>query len=436
MDHPRTIPMTDLIRRIVDPAELESLLRDGVGYVFSPVSRTVHVAGCGRVGSGASPSEPKIFAADDDSALAYQASRLRDYPNAQPFKPARCCQTAIDARLCEVPPHAAPFVATDEPTTAARAGLTADRPSGKADADLAVSPEGEWCLRDPGAGDAAVELWTTRRLPFTTDQTAGQKEMVGRVASAIRALRTSAPGKRLSGLFTSDDRASRQPDAENITFYNFGDEPFRSIPPTLSFERSYATAPEPPIRLRQLPRYYHRWAIEPARAPWATWAVGEPIAEWTDIDLPATSTDDLGIRAWLAVRTSPAFVNVFASLSGHDAYAVWVTWAVADPGRVRLASAVKGLVDGPVAALQRADDLPDAVIDRMLRRRWPVVMTRERLLGLVRAHEPSTVLPRAPFNRNGLEPCDENCVAGQVDVTRADDGRDTVHGLIVRVAVR
>lgn len=112
-----------------------------------------------------------------------------------------------------------------------------------------------------------------------------------------------------------------------------------------------------------MPRYYHRWAIEPADAPWTSWAqVGEPIAEWTDIDLPVASTDDLGLRAWLAVRNRPAFVNVAASLGGDEPYAVVVTWAVADPRRVRLASAVKGLVDGPVAALQRADDLPDAVI--------------------------------------------------------------------------
>lgn len=221
--------MTDRIRRIVDPAQLQSLLRDGVGYVFTPVNHTVHVAGCRRAGRGASRSEPKFFAADDDSGLIYQERRLRDYPNAQPFRPARCCQTAIDARLCEVPTHAEPSMA-DEPTTATPARLTADRPSGKADGDPAVSPEGEWCLRGPGAEDAAVELWTIRRLPFTTDQTAGQKEMVGRVALAIRALPTSAPGKRVSGLFTSDDRASRQPEAENITFYNFGEEPFRGIP--------------------------------------------------------------------------------------------------------------------------------------------------------------------------------------------------------------
>lgn len=95
--------MADRIRRIVDPAELASVLRHGVGYVFSPVNRTVHVAGCGRVGRGASPSEPKIFAADDESALAYQARRLGDY---QPFRPARCCRAAIDERLSGLYPRA------------------------------------------------------------------------------------------------------------------------------------------------------------------------------------------------------------------------------------------------------------------------------------------------------------------------------------------
>jgi hypothetical protein len=88
---------------------------------------------------------------------------------------------------------------------------------------------------------------------------------------------------------------------------------------------------------------------------------------------------------------------------------------------------VKGIVDGSVAALQRADSLDEATIKRLLRRGWARPMTAARLGELVAAMPPEPVFPRAPFNRNGLDPCDEGCVAGILRLTRGDTLSMTGH---------
>jgi hypothetical protein len=270
------------------------------------------------------------------------------------------------------------------------------------------------------------------------DRDSEQKGMVRRVTSAVQALGAGTSEQRISGLFISDDYSGNQPDAENITFYYFGDAPFRFVPPTLAVERSYAVPPPSPKAFQRLPRYYHRWWFERADAPWTTWsAIGEPVAEWMDVSLQVpASIDDLGLHAWLAVRDASDRVTVRESLGENDLYGVVARWAVPEREEVNVAKAVKGLVDGPVAALQRADDLPEPVIDRLLRRRWPLPMPRARLLSLVRAHVPPRVFPGPPFNLNGLNPYDKRCVAGRVEIRRSVDASATMRGRFVRVALR
>jgi hypothetical protein len=262
--------------------------------------------------------------------------------------------------------------------------------------------------------------------------------MVRRVTAAVQALGVGTSDQRISGLFISDDNSGNQPDAENITFYYFGEAPFRSVPPTLSFERSYAAPPPAPKPLHGLARYYHRWWFESADSPWTTWsAIGDPVAEWTDVSLQVpTHMDDLGLHAWLAVRDAPDRVTVRESLGKDECYGVVVRWAVPDPQDVNVAKAVKGLVDGPVAALQRADYLPHPVTERLLLRRWPLPMPRARLLSLVRAHVPTRVFNGAPFNLNGLNPYDKRCVAGRVEIGRSADTSATLRGRVVRVTLR
>src|SRR5215210_2754197 len=184
--------MADSWRRITDPVELAAVHAGGVGFVFSPFNRTVHRAGCPGAGTGASRAQPKVFAPDEQGAEAYQRARLRDH-RTQPFDVPACCAAAIGRGLV-VGADDATGPAT--PTPAARATASEE--------GAVVPPDRDWALR---ASDRAVELWTTRRLPFTTDQSAAQREMVRHVARAVAALGAGADAdaERLSGLFVSDD---------------------------------------------------------------------------------------------------------------------------------------------------------------------------------------------------------------------------------------
>src|SRR5271155_5698171 len=95
-----------------------------------------------------------------------------------------------------------------------------------------------------------------------------------------------------------------------------------------------------------------------------------------------------------------------------DRYGIDVTLAAPHGKTLSIVKAVKGLVDGPLAGLQRADHLEPDIVTRLLGRHWGRPIDESTLLGLVSPAAPGPLLPRGPFNKNGLDPCDEFCVAG------------------------
>jgi hypothetical protein len=272
-----------------------------------------------------------------------------------------------------------------------------------------------------------VRLWTTRRLPFTTHQSDEQRHMVARVVPRLAHLK-GEPGERLEAIFMSGDRLGGQPDAENITLYNFGTAGFRFAPAAISFERSFDPPPPPPEDLDGDARFYHRWAIVRDQRPLSTWQVADPVARWDDV--PLLWRGNFGIDTWLSLREQPERTHVDGEIPAREPFGIVVDLTA--PPRIRLTpELLKGVVDGGVAAFQRADELDNPVIARLLRRGWARPMTADRLIDLATAAEPKPVFPRPPFNRNGLDPCDESCVAGLVRL-RPGDGL-TMTGYLARV---
>jgi len=253
--------------------------------------------------------------------------------------------------------------------------------------------------------------------------------MVKEIAPLVGSLRCGT-GESLHGVFISNETASKQPDAENIAFYNFGPAPFAGADSVIAFERSYGAAPEPPQPLNGPAPYYHRWSVLPEDAPFETWIEGEVVASWQDVPLDVEG--DPGLAAWRALREHPERVIVDAGLSASDRYGIDVTLST-PPGRApSIVKAVKGLVDGPLAGLQRADDLEPDIVLKLLARRWGRPIDEPTLVRLVTAIAPATLLPRAPFNRNGLDPCDELCVAG-IARTTSVDAPPVLNGRVFRV---
>jgi hypothetical protein len=296
---------------------------------------------------------------------------------------------------------------------------------------MEVGPDADWVVDGPAPDDPTVRLWTTRRLPFATDQSEAQKAMVARVMPRLARLQ-GGEDERLEAVFISEAAAGRQPDTENITLYNFGSAGFRNAPAgAVSFERGFAAAPAPPALLDGDARFHHEWSLVGAQAPPRLWAAIEPVATWSDV--PLLLRGDIGIDSWLALREHPELIEVSTELDPGEHFLIAIDIAVPRTVRLSAVHLVKGIVDGSVAALQRADGLDEAIVKRLLRRGWARPMTAERLTELATAIPPEPVFPRAPFNRNGLDPCDEGCVAGILRLTKGDGPGLVMTGHVARV---
>ena len=293
---------------------------------------------------------------------------------------------------------------------------------------MEVGPDADWVVDGPAPDDPAVRLWTTRRLPFSSDQSESQKAMVARVMPRLARLQ-GGDGERLEAVFISESAAGRQPDTENITLYNFGSAGFRNAPDAVSFERCFGEPPPPPALLEGDARFHHEWSLVGAHAPPRLWSVIEPVASWDTV--PLLLRGDIGIDSWLALREHPELIDVNTELDPGEHFLIVIDITVPKAVKLSAVHLLRGLVDGSVAALQRADDLDDATVKRLLRRGWARPMTAGRLTELVTANPPAPVFPRAPFNRNGLDPCDEGCVAGILRLTPGD--ALTMTGYVARV---
>ena len=141
---------------------------------------------------------------------------------------------------------------------------------------LQLDPNHQWAFVSSAPGEPRVQLWTAWRMPFETDQSEEQRRLVALIAPHLRTL-SCGPGQQLHGRFVHEDRNGRQPDAENVTFYNWrrgdGQCPFSGR--SLSFERSYS--PPPPAPVQNHLRFFTEWSVRAAGSDIGGWvATGPP----------------------------------------------------------------------------------------------------------------------------------------------------------------
>lgn len=278
-----------------------------------------------------------------------------------------------------------------------------------------------YVLRAQEDRTGSVALWTQRRLPFDTDQTPEQKAMVRAVADVV-ARWNLGPSDEVHGLFASGNRAKPQPDAENITFYNWrggGRSPF-SGPATLRFERSYSPPPPPTGSESTQYPYFHEWSL--GREGWTSWEVDGVLAEWDKVPVDVAFGDDAGRHVWRGLVEKPEAVRIDASGLFAGMFAIEVIVTVAGGTRGSAVDALKGGVDGSIAAFQRLSPSTPRAEDILRKHaawaRWRRPMPAERFARLAGAGVGQALFSGSPFNLNGLNPCDDRCVAGTVQVRR------------------
>ena len=110
------------------------------------------------------------------------------------------------------------------------------------------------------------------------------------------------PEELIRGVFISDEVRSRQPDAENITFYNFDERSFELAPQQLRFERVYSPPPPCPTAMSKPPRNHHLWEPASSDNGFGGWQLEQALAEWNYVTAPVVSGDSAGWDVWLAMR--------------------------------------------------------------------------------------------------------------------------------------
>lgn len=197
-------------------------------------------------------------------------------------------------------------------------------------------------VRRPSTG--VVEAWSQIRLPFepTGDslrfRTALREGLSGLVA-------TGREGLRAEFASSSQDFV----DAENVLFYNVGAASFAPADRfLLVFERSGAV-PSPPNGSVVGP-HFHRYEVA-ADPTWRHWAEDEAVVHFGPTSIRALSSLTPMAGIWHAVRRGP----VGESRATSGSFQLGLTVEISAPREVHLASVMKPLIDGVIAAFHAHD---------------------------------------------------------------------------------
>lgn len=171
-----------------------------------------------------------------------------------------------------------------------------------------------------------------------------------RFRTALREALSSLVATQREGLRAEFASISRDfVDAENVLFYNVGAASFaRADRFVLAFERS-GVVPLPPNGSAVGP-HFHRYEVD-ADPAWRRWAEAETVVDFGPTSIPALSSLIPMAKIWHAVRSGP----VGQSGGGSGNYQLGLTVDIAAPREVHLASVMKPLIDGVVAAFHDHD---------------------------------------------------------------------------------
>ncbi len=294
---------------------------------------------------------------------------------------------------------------------------------------LQLDPNHQWAFVSSAPGEPRVQLWTAWRMPFETDQSEEQRRLVALIAPHLRTL-SCGPGQQLHGRFVHEDRNGRQPDAENVTFYNWrrgdGQCPFSGR--SLSFERSYA--PPPPAPVQNHLKFFTEWSVRAAGSDIGGWLETGQLASWS---VPFTG-DTGGRHIWRAIREGGS--QVFCEFPYEGYFGVDIALTLPERSRFDPVEALKGCLDGAIASFHR---FPEPLTEKhrdILRkhahwRGWKPPLSPGAFEDLATGDLENRLFPGAPFNLNGLDPSDDRCVVGRLTARQSDEsGRPQLSGRI------
>ncbi|MBM3462479.1 MAG: hypothetical protein FJX76_10295 [Armatimonadetes bacterium] len=259
------------------------------------------------------------------------------------------------------------------------------------------------------------------------------------LAAAVAALDVK-PGELVHAVLVCQDR--RAFDVENLLFYNLGQGAFTRIADHgMRFERLDAPPPPCPVPLETDAPYLHLYLPAAVTSGYLHWRSAGSLASWRNAACGSRVADLSLASVWSAIKRSGVTAQRDVPSSGPLA----IRLVLAGSAPCRLASCLKGLVDGALSALHSHDGSSiDVIAPRLAARLGLSVPSAKELL----ADRSADVLGRirlvTPWGAS-LQwlPRDDLLVAGELvrvhagssgwllsgEVTRVEENEDT-RGLI------
>lgn len=298
-------------------------------------------------------------------------------------------------------------------------------------------PENRYVIRPPRADDGAVEIWMVKRLSFDTKKD-WERTLVSQLRDELARL-PWRPDCALSGVFASDD--PRSCDAENLLYYNPGSAIFSALPRRLIFER-LREVPPPPIPLASTSAYgyYHAYhALPPARR-FHYWQADELLARFDRTPVGSLTGDQAGRLVWWSLRQAQDRIEVLTQDRPHTGEFGLHVVVHGAPGRsLKLAGAVKGIIDGVVGAFHEGTTVADA--ERTAGLLWPKLgpaVPDPEILAEVLTSNQTALFAGPAFKPYAtwaqLDPADHLCAAGLVELRNdSQSGRSELSGELFRL---
>lgn len=283
---------------------------------------------------------------------------------------------------------------------------------------------------------AAVEAWSTARLPF--EPHGWELDFRRDLRAAVQQL-AAPPDMCLHAIYTA--ARSDGSDAENALFYNVGPAAFaRGMANGVRFERASTKAPACPIALTDdgtQALHHYSYALALCTASWQVWQPDAVLATWA---VPLTANDLHSCAAiWRAMKQEQQLIQAVAQRGSIDEpFGLRLRLEVSDRSALRVHTLLKPLLDGVISALHRYAGDPTPEVCRYLAEKLQINADEIRRW---LADSTSAVLgPRqalvAPF-RAGVKwnPQDDACAAADIQMMRSQ-GSMTLRGEIVTLKPR
>lgn len=273
-----------------------------------------------------------------------------------------------------------------------------------------------YTIQWPKDDSNAVELWSSKRLPF---QPKGWlRDMRSSLIEAISQIKIS-DNAFMRATYCSDVQALC--DLENILLYNVGIGNFKQLcQQGFLLERCFQSAPYLPSGFNVYP-HYQRYEITSSMQHPVFWNVEKVLSLWEDILLDKMTSEIKPHKYWKAMKENKVTIFTNEAYSGFFGIEIQIT--MPKRNKFNLAAVVKPMLDGIIAGFHVHNGMETELVSRRLAQVLSVdssFVTKLLIDGSMAVLGERDLLH--PFKNNvQWNPADDKCVAIRITCQYNDE---------------